>query len=385
MNTTRWDDSSGVTRRTLSGQIRIWRFTWDGEGQLIQTVLPAGDSWRYTYDPLGRRIGKTHHVSDDAVIESVRFDWDGPRLAEETTAGRDGRTNVRTWDYEPGGFTPLAQTRRSWAEDTSQAEIDTEFHAIVTDLVGTPTELVTPEGEMAWYTTASVWGRTIPAPGSTTDCPLRFPGQYHDEETGLDYNLYRYYDPDLGTYLSPDPLGLAPSSNNTAYVGNPLVQYDPLGLFSCPEQVQEELAQFRRETNMNSVAEEDAIAKPYRDADKDPPRGTLNTVGMMEFDGGRDPVMGINGRLAERTGAFPGKGYHLTSVSFQDHAEGDMVYQAAKRGYSGGKAVIYTDRDTCRRCRNTMQGYAIMLNLESITVYDPSGFVGEWGQSGKIR
>jgi RHS repeat-associated protein len=38
--------------------------------------------------------------------------------------------------------------------------------------------------------------------------PLRFQGQHEDAETGLFYNRFRYYDPDAGLYLSPDPIGL---------------------------------------------------------------------------------------------------------------------------------------------------------------------------------
>jgi RHS repeat-associated protein len=64
------------------------------------------------------------------------------------------------------------------------------------------------------------------------DCPLRFPGQYLDRETGLHYNFHRYYDPATARYLSPDPLGLSPSSNNYTYVVNPLIVSDPFGLAS---------------------------------------------------------------------------------------------------------------------------------------------------------
>ena len=68
------------------------------------------------------------------------------------------------------------------------------------------------------------------ANGNTT-CPLRFPGQYHDPETGLHYNFFRYYDPSTAHYLSADLLGVSPNPNNAhAYVSNPLTWTDPLGL-----------------------------------------------------------------------------------------------------------------------------------------------------------
>lgn len=59
---------------------------------------------------------------------------------------------------------------------------------------------------------------------------MRFPGQYHDAESGLHYNYFRYYDPAAARYNSPDPLGLEPAPNHHAYVSNPLEWIDLLGL-----------------------------------------------------------------------------------------------------------------------------------------------------------
>ncbi|SDZ03239.1 RHS repeat-associated core domain-containing protein [Amycolatopsis xylanica] len=106
---------------------------------------------------------------------------------------------------------------------------DERFYAIVTDLVGTPTELVDEYGNLAWFGQTTAWGLPI-ARGGTAATPLRFPGQYADPESGLNYNYFRYYDPETARYFSPDPLGLAGGYAPHSYVPNPLTWLDPLGL-----------------------------------------------------------------------------------------------------------------------------------------------------------
>nr|WP_223297408.1 DUF6531 domain-containing protein [Catenulispora acidiphila] len=219
-------------RRTLSGGQRQTSYRWDSDDRLIEVTTPDGATWRYEYDALGRRSAKLRLGADGGVVERVGFTWDGTRLAEQESRGFDGRVDVLTWDYEPNTWRAAAQRRRSWAVDAPQSDVDEAFHAIVTDLVGTPTELVTPEGRIVWRTALSLFGEQIAVTAPDGDeCPLRFPGQYHDAETGLHYNLHRYYDPATAGYLSPDPLGLGPAPNDRGYVPNPLVWIDPLGLY----------------------------------------------------------------------------------------------------------------------------------------------------------
>jgi RHS repeat-associated protein len=221
-----------TVRRTLDGRRQIWEYTWDSADRLVQVATPDRGTWRYTYDPIGRRTAKYRLAEDGTATDEITFSWDGVRLAEQSTLDADGVATTLTWDYDPGTFRPAAQRRRTGPAGGSQDEVDEAFWGIVTDLVGTPTELVGADGHVAWQTTASLWGRTtstVADPG--VDCPLRFPGQYHDPETGLYYNLQRYYDPDTAGYLSPDPWGVTPSPNDHAYVGNPFTSIDPLGLY----------------------------------------------------------------------------------------------------------------------------------------------------------
>jgi RHS repeat-associated protein len=107
--------------------------------------------------------------------------------------------------------------------------VDRRFHAIVTDLTGTPTELVTATGEVVWQRRTALWGATTDLTRTGVDCPIRFPGQYHDPETGIHYNCRRYYEPTTAGYLSADPLGLAPAPNPHAYVPSDVEEwYGPM-------------------------------------------------------------------------------------------------------------------------------------------------------------
>ncbi|MGW1216265.1 DUF6531 domain-containing protein [Streptomyces sp. NPDC002499] len=222
------------TRVLLSGGARTWQFTWDAEDRLRSVTTPDGSRWRYLYDPLGRRIAKELLAADDeTVVERTDFVWDGTRLAEESRSSTigSGETSVTTWDWEPGGDRPLVQRTGSGGNPDDEAWVDAQFYAIVTDLVGTPTELVDDSGDTVWRSHHTLWGLPLrtPVQGLAT-CPLRFPGQYFDAETGLHYNLHRYYDPGTARYHSPDPLGLEPAPHHYNYVVNPLVWLDPLGL-----------------------------------------------------------------------------------------------------------------------------------------------------------
>ena len=106
------------------------------------------------------------------------------------------------------------------------------------DHLGTPQELTDHTGQIAWSAQYSAWGevkeqRSEWAQRQGLTNPIRFQGQYHDHETGLHYNRYRYYDPRAGRFVSKDPISYAGGLNLYAYAPNPVEWVDPLGLMSC--------------------------------------------------------------------------------------------------------------------------------------------------------
>jgi len=139
------------------------------------------------------------------------------------------------WIYADNGFTPCVQIQHTATDETTSNT--SQLYHIISDHLGTPKELLTDQGDIAWQRQHSTWGDTrwlsnhyLKAANDDIYCPLVFQGQFADEESGLHYNRYRYYDPDTAQYLSPDPLGLDGGFYPQAYVHNPNGWVDPLGL-----------------------------------------------------------------------------------------------------------------------------------------------------------
>ncbi|MFJ9819561.1 putative T7SS-secreted protein [Streptomyces sp. NPDC101151] len=275
-----YDDAGRLIRRSkarLSKKRDLWTYAYDAEDRLIEVTTPDGTLWCYRYDPLGRRIAKERMAPDGrTVAERTRFVWDGPVLAEQTTElpGELPHHTTLSWDHE--GLTPVAQTERL-IDTATRREIDARFFAIATDLIGTPTELIDQDGRIAWQSRTTLWGITTWNADASAYTPLRFPGQYFDPETGLHYNHHRYYDPQTARYITPDPLGLAPAPNPTAYVHNPHRFSDPLGL-----------APYEDNGGLGDLVE---VNKPDADADKlaeklggEPRRRFENDPVGREFD-----------------------------------------------------------------------------------------------------
>ena len=117
-------------------------------------------------------------------------------------------------------------------EPLALVESGSEYY-FANDHLGSSQALFNQSGQTVWQAQYDPFGAATVSPDSTLVNNLRLPGQYFDSETGLHYNWHRYYEPALGRYLRPDPIGLDGGLNLYAYVGNdPANAVDPFGLDS---------------------------------------------------------------------------------------------------------------------------------------------------------
>jgi RHS repeat-associated protein len=107
-------------------------------------------------------------------------------------------------------------------------ENELSVNVFVTGHAGMPLKLIDQNGKIQCLAAPDDWGAVTREEWGSQ--PLRFQGQYFDEESGFYYNRYRYYDPQYGRYITQDPIGLAGGMNGYVYPTNPVEWVDPLGL-----------------------------------------------------------------------------------------------------------------------------------------------------------
>lgn len=210
-------------------------YVYDAENRLVSArgTGPEGRfEARYHYDALGRRTRKivtTAHGTSD-----TRFLWQGYRLLQE----QQNAGLCSTYVYDPNeAWSPLA--RVDHLHDQSSGEI----YWFNTDLNGAPLEVTDEHGTVRWSGQYGSFGEVrhqsegfsrLVNRTAMAHQPLRYAGQYADGETGLHYNLFRYYDPQLGRFIVQDPIGLNGGWNLYQYAPNPLGWIDPTGLSRYP-------------------------------------------------------------------------------------------------------------------------------------------------------
>ena len=220
---------------------RNWRY--NAAGRLSEIKDSAdGLTVQNRYDPFGRRIAKT--VTQGATSRTTYYiNGESALMAEADEEGRitraygfnphtqQARTNEEDEDAEEGS---LWSTDPIWQADLAagQSLKEASYHYLVTDHLGAPVLALNKAGETTWKANYEAFGKAIINPASTAQINLRLPGQYFDAETGLHQNWNRDYAPGIGRYVQADPLGIFGGMNVYQYAyGNPLVYYDPYGLF----------------------------------------------------------------------------------------------------------------------------------------------------------
>ncbi|HEY0015357.1 MAG TPA: RHS repeat-associated core domain-containing protein [Longimicrobium sp.] len=209
---------NGVTPVTYDGRGNLltrdgWHFTYDSRNRLVAANRDGSERMSFGYDAFGRRIWKR---SGSAI---TRYIWSGEQLIRETTV-TESSTRSQDFLYFPGTYTPFA------------TRIDGDVYFYHTDHLGTPRRLSDAAGQIVWTADFEAYGRARIISEIIVN-PLRSPGQYYDEETGLHYNRFRYYAPELGRYISHDPLSFLAGLNTYAYCSNDPINFaDPLGLIN---------------------------------------------------------------------------------------------------------------------------------------------------------
>ena len=216
-----------IYRQLPDGENQYYQY--DLENQLVRAEIkkPAGNTeiWEYSYDPFGRRLSKERQdklawTSTDP--KRTHFVWDGRRLLQEYTY-KGCYTYIYTDQYS---YEPLAQV---FHNNQDEGQYLAYFH---NDQVGIPREMTDIHGNLLWYGEYTAWGRLKKDERVYRNAhqPFRLQNQYFDEETGLHYNLMRYYEPEAGRFVNQDPIGLLGGDNLYQFAPNVQGWIDVWGL-----------------------------------------------------------------------------------------------------------------------------------------------------------
>ena len=218
-----------IHRELADGEVQ--NYFYDLHDQLVKAEIFKKDgskeTWAYSYDALGRRIGKGRLKNEevsDGLEKETGFVWDGSHLLQETHP--DGRyTYIYT---NPDSYEPLAQVHNRTNEEGESGQQTHYFHC---DQIGIPREMTNSEGNLVWFGDYYGWGKLKSETNvtGTAHQPFRLQNQYCDLETGLHYNFFRYYEPDAGRFVNQDPIGLMGGENLYWFASNITSWIDPLG------------------------------------------------------------------------------------------------------------------------------------------------------------
>ena len=204
-------------------------FVWNAAGNLTSTTRNAKTHY-YRYNALGERVGKAGPLANK---HWYFYDQHGQSIGEyqdDATTTQSDDWSIRQETVWLEGI-PIAVLKKPTA--TSPIQV----YYIHTDHLNTPRAIVNQNNTIVWrWENTHAFGANLPdedpdGNNQSFEYHPRFPGQYFDKETSLHYNYFRYYEPEIGRYISPDPIGLMGGMNVWGYVGqNPMHLTDSDGL-----------------------------------------------------------------------------------------------------------------------------------------------------------
>jgi|APSaa5957512622_1039677.scaffolds.fasta_scaffold03975_2 RHS repeat-associated protein len=184
-------------------------YAYDEFGCLVGATTPTYSNIVYRYDAYGRRVEK----NVDGTVE--RYVHDGYHVLADLNAADE----------------PLRWYVHSDVIDGLLGQVTTNASCyFLRDGLGNVTHMMDASGSAVLELTYDVYGTCVTT--GTTDTVYRFTGRRCDEETGLYYYRARYYSPQLGRFLQPDPIAWHSGDPNFySYVrNNPVNMVDPLGM-----------------------------------------------------------------------------------------------------------------------------------------------------------
>ncbi len=245
-----YDDNGNMIIQGADGSGR--RFFYNVADRLVRVEEASGSLVAaYYYDPFGRRLWKEVGGAKTCFVYA-----DEGLVAELDSQG----TVIRSYGFRPDSL---------WTTDLLFQKVGNSYYWYQNDHLGTPQQLIDQNGIPVWQADYTAFGRAV-ITSAQIENNLRFPGQYFDSETGFHYNWHRYYDPNLGRYLTTDPIGITGGSNLFLYAGNrPVLNYDANGLCDVRCQIaMRAVDDFFKGVSDIIGASELFYGKPFAESDK---------------------------------------------------------------------------------------------------------------------
>ncbi|MFC5740964.1 RHS repeat-associated core domain-containing protein [Dyella tabacisoli] len=214
-NAARTYDANGNTTASVSGG-QVYGFGYNDRNRMTVVQASGATVGTYTYNAFGQRVQKVAAVPT-SIIQRYAYDEASHLIGEYAGAG--SRDTIWMGDI------PVATVDAAGTTST--------VNYIHADGLGTPRAVTSGAGTTiwSWPYAGNAFGELAPTSTNGYMLNLRFPGQYYDAESALNYNVNRDYEAATGRYIQSDPMGLVAGPSTYAYTGGvPLSATDPLGL-----------------------------------------------------------------------------------------------------------------------------------------------------------